>query len=292
MNDQSHPHLLLAQTRYGQFLFFRNDDPIGSCLQYYGEWAQQEFDLFDQLLTPTSNVIDIGANIGTHSVYFSRKCQEGLVMSIEPQMFIFEILAANLLLNGCYNVMPMHAACSSETKQLSMNNINPFHGKKINYGEFKINSSNTSGILTNCVKLDSLMSQVIGQKKVNFIKLDVEGHEEEVLSGGENLMRSHRPMMYIEFNNKKGNDPLLEKLLTLDYEPYWHIYPKHNPNNFNKQSKNVWEEDTYQINEHNLDRRYESNVLCVHKKEEQPQGLLKVMKGSNITNMLFDLGYL
>jgi hypothetical protein len=182
----------------------------------------------------------------------------------------------------------MHAACSSETKQLSMTNINPFHGEKINYGEFKINSNINNGILTNCIMLDSL----IDYGKFDFIKLDVEGHEEEVLSGGKKLLDKHRPMMYVEFNNKKGNDSLLEKLSSLDYEMYWHVYPKHNPNNFNKQSKNVWEEENYQLNDSNLDIRFESNVLCVHKKEEQPQGLLKVIKGSNITNVLFDLGYL
>ena len=286
----NNPNNLLAsaQARYGQFLFFRNDDPIGACLHYYGEWAQQEFDLFDLILKPTSNVIDIGANIGTHSVYFSKRCNQGRVVSVEPQLFIFEILATNILLNGCFNVIPMHAACSSETKQMSMTNINPFHGEKINYGEFKINSNDSNGILTNCIMLDSLMDY----GKFDFIKLDVEGHEEEVLSGGKKLLDKHRPMMYVEFNSKKGNDSLLEKLSSLDYEMYWHVYPKYNPNNLNKQSSNIWEGPGYEINNSNLDLRYESNVLCVHKKEEQPQGLLKVMKGSNITNVLFDLGYL
>jgi FkbM family methyltransferase len=278
--------IAVAQSRYGQFVFFRNDDPIGACLHYYGEWAQQEMDLFDLFLTETSNVIDVGANIGTHSVYFSNKCNKGNVFAIEPQLFISEILNTNLLLNGCFNVVPVRAACGSEKTQMRMMNINPFHGEKVNYGEFKVNNNSYKGVFTEVITLDSL-----GEVGVPFhlIKLDVEGLEVEVLNGATEIIKSFMPKLYIEFNNKEGNDELLEKIYSLDYIPYWHVYDKHNTNNFNNQSKNIWQPDAYIIDKDNLDKTYEGNIFCVHKSDTQPN-MVKAEMGSSIYSFLFDAG--
>lgn len=280
-------HIAIADSKYGRFAFFRNDDPIGACLHYYGEWAQQEMDLFDLFLTENSNVIDVGANIGTHSVYFSKKCSKGNVFAIEPQLYISEILNTNLLMNGCFNVVPIRAACGSEKTELRMLNINPFEGKKVNYGEFKVNSHDDKGLYTDCITLDSFVKLNV---PFHLIKLDVEGLEVDVLKGAEQLINTFKPMLYIEFNNKAGNDELLEKVVELGYTPYWHIYTKHNPNNHNKQSRNIWEEDSYIISKENMDKRYEGNILCVHKDNPQPGGLTEAKVGSNIYNFLFESG--
>lgn len=275
--------IAVADSRYGRFLFFRNDDPIGACLHYYGEWAQQEMDLFDLFLSENSNVIDVGANIGTHSVYFSKKCNKGNIFAVEPQIYISEFLNANLLLNGCFNVVPVRAACGSEEKEVRILNIDPFSGQKVNYGEFKLNDHKDKGLITSCIKLDSFLKYGI---PFHFIKLDVEGLEVDVLNGAEELINKYHPMLYIEFNNKSGNDELLNKIYSLEYTPYWHIYTKHNPNNHNKQVKNIWEEDDYIISKENMDKRYEGNIICVHKDQKQPSGLIVAEFGSNIFKLL------
>jgi FkbM family methyltransferase len=280
--------LAQAEAKQGRFVFFRNDDPIGACLHYYGEWAQQELNFFDLFLTENSNVIDVGANIGTHSVYFAKKCHKGNVISIEPQIYIFQILNSNLLMNGCYNVVPIHAGAASSEGEMRMVNINPFHGEKVNYGEFKLNSETDKGIHTRLITLDKFVDLA----RFDLIKLDVEGLEQDVLEGSKKLLKEHKPFLYIEFNNKKGNDDLLKKIYQLDYIPYWHVYNKHNPDNHNKQSVNIWEPDNYIINEDNLDLRYEGNAFCVHKDSVQPTGLDKIKIGSSITKWLFEKSYL
>jgi FkbM family methyltransferase len=279
-----------SNTKNGKFIHFVNDDPIGSCLTYYGEWAQQELDFFDGILTETSNVIDVGANIGTHSVYFARKCNKGSVIAIEPQIYIFEMLAANILINGCYNVYPVHAGAASKPGNIKMVNISPFEGKSVNYGEFKINSGTEKGFGTNLIALDSF----IDLDPFNLIKLDVEGYEVEVLSGATNLLEKHKPYLYIEFNNKEGNNSLLEKIYELNYIPYWHIYTKYNPYNTNGQTKNIWEPNIgycpFILDESNLDIRYEGNAFCVHKDEEQPEQLRVIEMGDSITRQIFQVG--
>ena len=279
--------IAVADSRYGRFLFFRNDDPIGACLHHYGEWAQQEMDLFDQILTENSNVIDVGANIGTHSVYFSKKCRNGTVFPIEPQLYISELLGTNLLLNGCFNAIPTRAACGSEKKQLRLMNINPFHGTKVNYGEYKVNNSAEKGIFTECITLDSFCDVGV---PFDLIKLDVEGLEVDVLNGASKIIESYKPKLYIEFNSKEGKNDLLEKIYSLDYIPYWHVYTKHNPNNFNNKAQNVWEPSGNIISKENLDVTYEGNILCVHKSQVQPQGMTQAKKGTSIYDYLLDCG--
>lgn len=277
-----------TQSKHGTFIHFRNDDPIGACLHYYGEWAQQEFDLFENLLTAESNVLDVGANIGTHAVYFSKKCNKGNVVAIEPQIYIFEMLAANILLNGCYNAVPIHAGASSKPGVAKMVNFNPFVEHKVNYGEFKINYNTDKGIDTDIIILDKYASL----NRFNLIKLDVEGLEVDVLEGARKILKEHKPFLYIEFNNKQGNDQLLNKIYELDYVPYWHIYTKHNPNNHNKQQTNIWEPDHYIIDKDNLDLRYEGNAFCVPKDSALPDGLRKIELGESITSQLIYEGLL
>lgn len=280
--------IALTQSKHGTFIHFVNDDPIGTCLHYYGEWAQQEFDLFENLLTAESNVLDVGANIGTHAVYFSRKCNKGNVVAIEPQIYIFEMLAANILLNGCYNTIPIHAGASSKPGVAKMVNFNPFVEHKINYGEFKINYDADKGIDTDIIILDKYASL----NRFNLIKLDVEGLEVDVLEGARKILKEHKPFLYIEFNNKQGNDELLNKIYELDYVPYWHIYPKHNPNNHNKQEKNIWEPDHYLIDRNNLDLRYEGNAFCIPKGVEAIVNLNQIKLGESITTQLINEGLL
>jgi FkbM family methyltransferase len=281
-------YIAQTQSKHGTFIHFRNDDPIGACLHYYGEWAQQELNFFDLFLTENSNVIDVGANIGTHSVYFSKKCNKGNVIAIEPQMYIFEILSSNLLINGCFNTIPIHAGAASSESDVRIVNTNPFGNEKVNYGEFKVSTEPDKGVPTRLIKLD----RFIDLAKFDLIKLDVEGLELDVLEGSKKLLKKHKPFLYIEFNNKKGNDDLLKKIYQLGYIPYWHVYTKHNPDNHNKQTKNIWEPDNYIIDENNLDLRYEGNAFCAHKDGIQPTGLEKIEVGSNITKWLFENNHL
>lgn len=60
----------LADCRYGKMLFNRNDRYIGKSLSLYGEYSQAEIELFRQILKPGSLVVEVGANIGTHTLFF------------------------------------------------------------------------------------------------------------------------------------------------------------------------------------------------------------------------------
>ena len=89
-----------AECRYGTLLFNQNDRFIGKSLELYGEYSEGEIDLFRQVVQPGTIVLEIGANIGTHTLFFARQVgHDGLVIAFEPQRLVFQCLCANMALN-------------------------------------------------------------------------------------------------------------------------------------------------------------------------------------------------
>ena len=63
----------LVKSRHGRFYIMPNDIVIGKSLQNYGEYAEHEMMLLSHWIESEDTVIDVGANIGTHSVFFSHQ---------------------------------------------------------------------------------------------------------------------------------------------------------------------------------------------------------------------------
>jgi FkbM family methyltransferase len=247
--------------KHGDFVFYNTDSPIGHCLSVYGEWAEEELSFIAPYLKPNTNIIDVGANIGTHTVFFSKKCPQGQIHSIEPQFYIFQILVTNIAINSRFNVKPYNAAISNDFDTLKLINLPPISEKRINYGEFKVHN-HENGIETRCMKLDHFQN-------IQFIKLDVEGYELQCLMSGERLINECKPMMYIEFNNKQGNPDLLAFLWEHGYKCYWHVSKKFSLENFNRVITNVWLDDqNQQPTVEWVEKFYEGNIFCVHKSQK------------------------
>ncbi len=274
-----------AQTRYGNMVFFQNDDPIGACLTHYGEWAQQEIDLLSSILSKDSIVMDVGANIGTHSLFFAKHCSEGHVICFEPQHHIFKLLTTNLTINLCFNTTPIQAGVSDSNGSIRMLNNIPDPSNRTNYGEFRLNNDSNSGLYTEIYKLDKYLNDI---PRLDLIKLDVEGMECKVLDGARQIIEKFRPFLFLEFSEKEGNDALLEKIDSLGYDSYLFVYPKHNPQNFNSQNLNVWEESNFILSKDTMHKRYDASLLCFHKELNITTDLQKATKGTSLFNFLFE----
>jgi len=118
-------------------------------------------------------VLDVGANLGLHSLLLSKCGFE--VTCYEPDPVHFQLLQRNLALNGIESVNALNLAMSSDVGEMEfvrvLGNTTGSHlaGSKVNpYGEldrFKVKLAAFQPLL----------------KDVDFVKLDVEGHEKEVL---------------------------------------------------------------------------------------------------------------
>lgn len=59
---------LKADTRYGEMFVAASDNYVGRSLVEYGEWSQSEIDILEQLVQPGMVVLDVGANVGYHTL--------------------------------------------------------------------------------------------------------------------------------------------------------------------------------------------------------------------------------
>jgi len=158
-------------------------------------------DLFKKYVKPDSTVLDIGAHIGTHTLYLSQIVgDEGSVFAFEPQNKIFTELVINMYLNQLKNVKMFHNALGTEDKWIEMYLPEEEWTKKIGsdlinegHGTVKEATDNQEGDRALMIKLDDLHLN-----NVSFIKMDVEGFETEVIKGGLETIKRNKPVMIIE----------------------------------------------------------------------------------------------
>ena len=217
---------VLAKWRYGQILYNRNDRYIGNSLSVYGEYSEGEVSIFRQLLGPGMVVLDIGANIGCHTIPISEMVGEaGWVYAFEPQRIVFQTLCANLALNSVENVIALPFALGAEMGTLRQMNVN--YQKENNFGGVPL-GNDQCGEIVEVRTLDSLDIPACA-----FIKIDVEGMEQQVLEGAKNLLARDRPWLYVENDRADHSESLKRYIHKLGYEMYWHTPPMFNLDNFN-----------------------------------------------------------
>lgn len=151
-----------------------------------------------------SVVVDIGANIGNHTLYFANELNAGKVISFEPVPNTFKILETNIQLNGLQDRVEIYnQGLSDKPGRAEIEVFNPG-----NIGGTSLKAGKGELILTT---LDSLNLQ-----SVTFIKMDVEGMEPQALKGAVETIKRTRPIMLIESFEDKF--PLVEEFFsTLDY---------------------------------------------------------------------------
>jgi FkbM family methyltransferase len=225
----------LKQCRHGRMIYNINDIYVGRSLDLYGEYSEGETEVFAQLVNPGDVVIEVGANIGTSTVWFGKRVgPTGAVVALEPQRVVFQILCANVALNGLTNVNAIQQAVGAQRGSINVPMI------KIdapnNFGGLELTDpAAPRGQQVPLVRLDDLR---LG--RCNLLKVDVEGMELAVLQGGADLIRRCRPILYVENDRPHLSDPLVRFIDSLGYDAYWHRPPLFNPNNFFGNAENVF----------------------------------------------------
>ncbi len=137
-------------------------------MDLYGEAKWSDLELLGQLLQAGDVVVDVGANIGNHTVFYAKKVSpRRVVYALEPQRITFEFLCANLVLNGLTNVIPMQVGAGEVGGQLTVPLADP--NIMQNFGAVNT-EGNSSGDLVNVIPLDALEL-----KRCNLIKINEKG---------------------------------------------------------------------------------------------------------------------
>jgi FkbM family methyltransferase len=230
LSTQKTGPLRRVRTRHGEFLTLASDSAgIGALLAYYGEYAQHEITLLEALTKPADTVIDVGANIGTHTIPLARHISPaGRVIAFEAQPVIAMLLEANLALNDIGWVEVRVAAAGAIAGHLSLPAVDYTQGGQ-NFGGVSLIGAQTEAMAP-MQTLDDLGAHP------TLIKVDVEGMELDVLKGGAHTITEFRPDLYIENFPESGSDAVLGWLLDHDYQLFWDVQPIHSIANFRGQT--------------------------------------------------------
>lgn len=257
-------HIAVKQCRHGLFAYNVNDLYIGRSLDEYGEWSEGELSLLFQVLQPGAIVVDVGANIGTHTVAFAKHVTaSGAVVALEPQRIQFQLLCANVALNALVNVKCINAAASDKRGEVLIPTIDP--RLAANFGAIK-SDGHEQGERTDAIKIDDLQ---LG--RCNLIKIDVEGHEPKVLAGARKMIAKLRPVLFVENNSEERSRAVLIALADLGYNCWWHIGDYFNPQNYFGKSERLF------------GHYREANVLCFPKEAQVNAGNLWPVEGIDDT---------
>lgn len=153
-------------------------------------------------------ILDIGANIGNHTLFFCNEYNAQKVYCFEPVERTFSILQENIKLNQLDDRVELYACGLGETESraavvdYNLSNIGGTGLRRDVNGNLEIRSLDGLGI----------------KESVVFIKIDVEGMELEVIKGGIELIKRNRPYLMIE-SVEDGPFPLIREIIeTIGYE--------------------------------------------------------------------------
>lgn len=163
--------------------------------------------LFMREIRPGDTVLDIGANIGYFTLLAARLAgAAGRVIAFEPDPANFRILKMNVEKNGYANVTLVDKAVSDRTGNARL------YLSATNRGDHRLTDpkDGRKSVAVGTVALDSFLKKL--DRKVQFIKMDIQGAEAAALAGMKGLIRSNRGLkLVVEFEpgnlERSGSDP-------------------------------------------------------------------------------------
>ncbi|MEM7210554.1 MAG: FkbM family methyltransferase [Pseudomonadota bacterium] len=164
-------------------------------------WEQRLLDRALPHLRECRTAADIGANIGNHAVFMGLIAGIPEVTCFEPQRYVFGLLQKNLAVNGLEHFKTINSAVGSRVggADMVLHRNTSFHGtayRESTDGEFPVTT------------LDESFPDGI-----DFIKIDVEGMQMEVLGGAVETLKAHKPTLWMELRRNHNEFEPVNKFL-------------------------------------------------------------------------------
>jgi FkbM family methyltransferase len=212
---------VLGSTRHGPMIFSRLDYRMTAPGKGFGVGLQllekaafdpEEVETAKQVLRHRKQhygkgvvALDCGANIGVHTIEWA-KCMDGWgeVIAIEAQERIYYALAGNITLNNCFNARALHAAVGDGVGEMAI--PVPDYLTPASFGSLELKALEKSEFIGQSIDYAAGPMQMVrlltidslNLKRLDFLKVDVEGMELEVLAGAGESIQRYKPAMLIE----------------------------------------------------------------------------------------------
>lgn len=207
------PDVEVVQGKSARYLCFKGSDLISNTIRQNGAWEEIESGLAVLMTHDVDGgvVVDVGANLGAFAIPVAQKLvtSNGAVHAFEPQRTIFHQLCGNIFLNGLENVYAYNVALGAAVGSVQLPKID--YAKTDNVGAVSLlpevqqatrvaySSSEFDSVdvwaLNSCARID----------RCDFLKLDVEGFESEVISGAADFLEDNDfpPVLFEEWRPGK-----------------------------------------------------------------------------------------
>lgn len=188
---------------------------------YYGAYSKDELTILEQLslMTPKTCVLDIGANIGHHSLFFSTIFKK--VHSFEPLPFLADEIARKIKINKLRNIHIHRVALGERT---TMEKFYPPTTNNTGTGSFINNNNHAKPIEIQVFNADEyIKTQSIND--IHLIKIDVEGYEVHVIRGLAETLIINRPIVFFEWS--KSSELQLDSFFPEKYHFFKFIPAQH-----------------------------------------------------------------
>lgn len=204
----------------------RLSEPVDRSIYLYGTYEYRTVSAFLALIGPSMAVVDAGAHHGLYTLLAARRVgRRGRVLAVEPDPDARARLLANVALNAFKNVEVIGSALSdrSGVALLHVPADPAFRGRASLRAGWNDGQRNDSTLVTTeC--LDTLLDR-LEERRLDVIKLDVEGWEPKVLSGSVQTIARDRPAIIFEVNDlRRHNGEIHAPAMTLLRDWGYKIY--------------------------------------------------------------------
>ena len=229
---------------------------IDASIHYFGSFEENTANCLTKLLKPGMNVLDIGANIGCHTLPMAQLVgPNGQVIAFEPMNWARKKLNRNIELNDFTNITVVDTALSEkpDKKKTRFKNNWPLDHK--HRPEASAEQLIVMDTLDNYIDSNNL--------KVDRIKIDVDGYEYKVFKGAQDLLNDQKPIILTEFGyttNRFGDkvEDMVDYLKEIGYEF------------FEERSLNIIEEPISKLESSSRGSHITINVVLKHNEIEFP----------------------
>lgn len=185
------------RTRHGFRFSADLDDPAQQRIYFYGEHDERyEIRQLRRILRRGDSCWDIGANIGFYTCFFAQRVGAGgRVVAFEPVPLTASRLAENVRLNNFANVTLVQKALGDAPGRLPIYRRDQASAEgtaSLRAGE------NAAGLASELVEIETIDRLAAELPRPDFIKIDVEGYQWQVLQGANGFFSGHRPMVMAE----------------------------------------------------------------------------------------------
>jgi len=226
--------LVFCQNGDVSFFVDPSDRVVGAWLMWHGSYQRREIDQAIAVLAENGQLsadavfVDIGANIGTHTVYALRSGRFTHAVAFEPEPKNARLLAMNMEANGVANVVTVVSKAAGEAAGTAMLYLHPRNKGAHALGR----SPSVDGqeqFEVAVVRVEDVLAECGVEERVGLLWVDVEGHELHVMRGLKRLLARGIPISF-EYSPQRHSDEEKREITALLGAHYTQMRSLSDPN--------------------------------------------------------------